>query len=713
MVGFGKKLRQRQIHGWEEYYISYKMMKEKVKEFASHVQSDRRGNRKQVLREFSVMLDHQVEKIVLFLLMQQGQLASRLSQLADVREAAEDSEQGIGATQTAALQQAYESVGKDLLKLLQFVDMNATGLRKILKKFDKHVGYRLTDEYVASRSNHPYSQLQHIFRHVGIGAMVGTLSHNLAELQNHEEHIVTSVYEQSSRLDFNDPLIESIRKAEDRLTNSTNFLHFLGNQALNERDDLPQLSEAEIEADQYHFMSLFLNLLNTFFYMVNTYIVVPTADKYATSLGAAPTMCGAVIGAMAVAQLVSSVYLSAWSNRSYLGPLIFSAVILCIGNVFYAIAYDFNSISILLLGRLLCGFGSARAVNRRYISDCVPAKFTLQASAAFVSASALGMATGPALAGLLEVHTSQFGITLNANTLPGWIMAGGWFLFLVWLWLGFKEPSHHDPITPSSHSSDINRDNADNDLKEHQEEEGILEPFLSKSSRSSVMDANIADSLDREDSLSDQEQHQAATSISEAYGLLTPSVKVQLFIYFMLKFAMEILVSESSVVTAHYFQWSIHSVALFLALLGLTVLPVNWVIGSYASNIFQDRQLLIAAEILTCLGVLVSFDYGLMPYSVTQYISGALLMFVSAEVLEGVNLSLLSKVMSSRLARGTYNGGLLSTEAGTVARVVADGTITLTGYFGESKLLNLTMLPTLVIGLLSIAGTLVTYNSMF
>jgi hypothetical protein len=35
-------------------------------------------------------------------------------------------------------------------------------------------------------------------------------------------------------------------------------------------------------------------------------------------------------------------------------------------------------------------------------------------------------------------------------------------------------------------------DNADNDLKEHQEEEGILEPFLSKSSRSSNMDANIA-----------------------------------------------------------------------------------------------------------------------------------------------------------------------------------------------------------------------------
>ena len=79
----------------------------------------------------------------------------------------------------------------------------------------------------------------------------------------------------------------------------------------------------------------------------------------------------------------------------------------------------------------------------------------------------------------------------------------------------------------------------------------------------------------------------------------------------------------------------------------------------------------------------------------------------------GVNLSLLSKVMSSRLARGTYNGGLLSTEAGTLARVVADGTITLVGYLGESRLLNVTMVPNLLIGLLAIVGTVYTYDSMF
>lgn len=57
----------------------------------------------------------------------------------------------------------------------------------------------------------------------------------------------------------------------------------------------------------------------------------------------------------------------------------------------------------------------------------------------------------------------------------------------------------------------------------------------------------------------------------------------------MLKYAMEILLSESSVVTTYYFGWSMSSVSIFLFCLGLTVLPVNLVVGSYISNMFEDR----------------------------------------------------------------------------------------------------------------------------
>lgn len=88
--------------------------------------------------------------------------------------------------------------------------------------------------------------------------------------------------------------------------------------------------------------------------------------------------------------------------------------------------------------------GSARAVNRRYISDCVPSKLRMQASAGFVSASALGMACGPAIASLLQTNFRIYKFTMNEETLPGWFMALAWLVYLLWLWICFKEPPHHE-----------------------------------------------------------------------------------------------------------------------------------------------------------------------------------------------------------------------------------------------------------------------------
>jgi predicted MFS family arabinose efflux permease len=59
---------------------------------------------------------------------------------------------------------------------------------------------------------------------------------------------------------------------------------------------------------------------------------------------------------MAVAQIFSSVYFSAWSNKSYFRPLVFSSIMLFLGNLLYALAYDLNSLTVLIVGRLLCGY---------------------------------------------------------------------------------------------------------------------------------------------------------------------------------------------------------------------------------------------------------------------------------------------------------------------------------------------------------------------
>lgn len=701
MVAFGKKLKDRQIQEWNGFYINYKLMKKKVKQYATQIETGAL-DRRHVLKDFSRMLDNQIETIVLFLLEQQGVVAGRIARLREVHDSIQEQPD---ISKISDLQEGYREVGRDLLKLLYFVEINAIGIRKILKKFDKRFGYKFTDYYVKTRANHPYSQLQQVFKHVGLGAVVGAISRNLSDLQIRQGSYI-SIYDQPT-LSFKDPVVDSIKMAADRLTYSTNFLNFLAQRAfVIQEEELPaQVEEAVSDDERYHFMSLVLNLANTFLYMINTYIIVPTADDYSKSLGAAPTVCGIVIGAMAVAQIFSSVYFSAWSNRSYFRPLVFSSIVLFVGNILYALAYDLKFISVLLLGRLFCGFGSARAVNRRYISDCVPLKIRMQASAAFVSASALGMACGPALAGLLQTDFKIYKFTFNQDTLPGWIMAFAWLFYLIWLCISFREPG--PVIEVSLQSEGLKQDKLENNVLE----EGLTRPLL-LGSESNTKDEDDDDQDGDGSEEASEESRKPANSLMDAYRLLTPSVKVQLLIYFMLKYAMEILLSESSVITTYYFKWSTTDVAIFLACLGLTVLPVNIAVGSYISNLFEDRQILLASEIFVFIGLILSFNI-FVKYTVLQYVSSGLIMFVAAEVLEGVNLSLLSRVMSSRLSRGTYNGGLLSTEAGTLARVIADATITMAGFLGEKRLLNVTLLPSFLICVASIVATCRTYNSLF
>jgi SPX domain protein involved in polyphosphate accumulation len=102
---------------------------------------------------------------VLFLLQQQGHLASRIEELGAQRSAIA---RQVDTSRVFQLREDYREVGRNLVKLLRFVDMNATGLRKILKKFDKRFGYKFTDYYVTTRANHPYSQLQQVFKQVVI-----------------------------------------------------------------------------------------------------------------------------------------------------------------------------------------------------------------------------------------------------------------------------------------------------------------------------------------------------------------------------------------------------------------------------------------------------------------------------------------------------------------------------------------------------------------
>ena len=169
--------------------------------------------------------------------------------------------------------------------------------------------------------------------------------------------------------------------------------------------------------------SLFINLLCTFVYLCNYYIVVPSANDYMAKLNAPSYVAGLMVGLTPLSANFSTVLYSWWSNFSFRSPMIFGSVCCLIGNLLYFIAYDYKSVTMACLGRLLVGFGGQRAVNRRYIADTVPMERRTKMSIYFVLASAAGQAAGPGIASALSLVNTEFmGYTLNFETMPGFIM---------------------------------------------------------------------------------------------------------------------------------------------------------------------------------------------------------------------------------------------------------------------------------------------------
>ncbi|KAJ7550770.1 hypothetical protein O6H91_07G117600 [Diphasiastrum complanatum] len=728
MVRFGHYIHENHIPEWKTHYIGYKLLKKTINQYAARTSNISEEEREEFITTFSKLLDSQIEKIVLFVIEKQGLLAKWLKYLSrrqtdahcilvtnsEAQTHNELTENGtiiadVEAQSNVKLSEEYRNVGRELLRLLEYVEMNTTGLRKILKKFEKRVGFRLRERYLASRINHPYSQLQQVFRQVGIGALMATISQNLIQLRmetlNRDQRSNSfSLFGRPSlpsKVLEQEPIIKASR-ALHKLTREATFISFVANSLLiPEPEDQPE----ELEEKEYHFWSIQLNLCNTFLYMVNYYIVVPTSDLYAEQLHVPPTMNGVIIGAMPLTALVSSLVYSWWSNYSYTAPLIFSTLLLISGNFMYAVALYYNSVWLLIIGRGLSGLGGARAINRRFLVDHVPAKQLTSASAAFVIASSLGMAAGPSLAGILNNLDFKFGgAPVNNVTSPGWLMGFLWITYLILVIVCFKEPSRNsenlqDNSKPAD-SRDIKAKNVSSDYK-------LETPLLNKSGEDSTSLLEVV-------AVEPVEKEKPMQGFLELMKELTLPVRILLTIYFMLKFASEILISESSLVAQLYFDWSSAKAGLFVGGLGLTVLPICALVANNISNKYEDRVIILWSECFVGLGVIGSICYEpIFQYNIFQYMFSAILLFVSANVLEGVNMSLLSKVMSSRLSRGVFNCGFLSTEAGTLARAMADGLITLTGKAGVAYLLNLTMIPTLALVISTIFVTWTGYYSLY
>jgi Na+/melibiose symporter-like transporter len=165
------------------------------------------------------------------------------------------------------------------------------------------------------------------------------------------------------------------------------------------------------------------------------------------------------------------------------------------------------------------------------------------------------------------------------------------------------------------------------------------------------------------------------------------AVMNSLWLYFVLKLVLEMLLSSTPTVTKYYFGWHSKISGLFMMIMALLMFPANLLVARLSQR-HDDRELMFWSLLMMMVSVLGILDYG-RNYSAIQYVVFAIGIFISTNCLEGPNMGLLSKTIPKSWAKGTFNSGFLATEAGTLARSVGDVLISaVAGSLGVSLLLN-------------------------
>ncbi|KAJ7179427.1 cyclin-dependent protein kinase inhibitor [Mycena filopes] len=202
-VLFGKQIQAQQVPGWSAYYLDYKFLKKIISSLTAHrpaseaaalalglrpadildspapsvlrhptpivldepvlpplfsgsVQDERGPDFRAHKAAFFFKLERELEKINEFYLQKEAELKLRLETLLSKRRAA--AMRGFPDTQDdtaqnnvewTAVEEGFRHLERDLGKLQQFVEINATGFRKILKKFDKRSTSTTKELYLA------------------------------------------------------------------------------------------------------------------------------------------------------------------------------------------------------------------------------------------------------------------------------------------------------------------------------------------------------------------------------------------------------------------------------------------------------------------------------------------------------------------------------------------------------------------------------------
>jgi hypothetical protein len=146
---------------------------------------------------------------------------------------------------------------------------------------------------------------------------------------------------------------------------------------------------------------------------------------------------------------------------------------------------------------------------------------------------------------------------------------------------------------------------------------------------------------------------------------------------FVQKMVQQAYIDGVPLFTYPLFQWTATRTSLFLGCIGVLGVPCNVAVGAISSRV-SDRTLVVSSVGLAIVALVLLMR---TVQSSAAYFAGGTALFVATVVLEGTATSLMSKVIFTGFARGVFNAGLLSTEAGTFGRFTGNAVLLFTGRY--------------------------------
>lgn len=225
----------------------------------------------------------------------------------------------------------------------------------------------------------------------------------------------------------------------------------------------------------------------------------------------------------------------------------------------------------------------------------------------------------------------------------------------------------------------------------------------------------------------DTESSEPAKSSNPLYCVkhMTRAVALCMSLVFMKRISLESIMGSTSVVTKNRYGWTIKNVGTLHFVNGCIIIPVS-VLAGYLSQFYEDRFLATCLLAVTCAGMLLIVDFTdlvshdnegyneghWLAVGPVKYIAGSMIAFSGIEACESYVASLMSKVVPSALAEGTFNSGLLATLVGTSGRATGDLFITLMALISIRQLLNLLVIPGLALMIISMVLIRRNYGSL-